>query len=161
MREVERDSFEFRRRVIAWKRLNHDGLANYGREIDISNCCYNVSSCSYCSRTILQHLLALVHVLFKERNTTLSETALDKDFISLLFNEGNENDNADLNRLKRAMIVALATKSTLGSEMIFQELQMRLQGSRCIICADILGELLTEDVKLPTKFVELAMQTLK
>jgi len=161
MREVERDSFEFRRRVIAWKRLNQDGLANYGREVSITNCCYNVSSCSYCSQTILQHLLALVHVLFKERNATLSETGLNKEFISLLFNEGSKNDNTDLNRLKRAMIVALATKSTLGSDMIFTELQTRLQGSRCVICADILGELLMKDVKIPTKFVELAMQTLK
>ncbi len=162
MREVEKDSFEFRRRVNAWKRLNHDGLANYGREINITNCCYSVSSCSSCSHTILKHLLALVHVLFKERNTILSETALNKDFINSLFiNERNENDSTDLNRLKRAMIVALATKSALGSDLIFDELQMRLQGSRCVICADILGELLTEDVKLPTKFVELAMQTLK
>lgn len=162
MRDVEKDNFEFRRRVIAWKRLNHDALANHGREAHLTNCIYDVSFCSSCSPTILKHLLALVHVLFRVRNATLLDTPLNKDFISLLFDEGNDNFNTDLNRLKRDMIVALATKSALGSDMVFEELQMRLQGSRNVACADILGELLAEkDVRSPDKFVELAMQTLK
>ena len=161
MREAEKDNFEFRTRVIGWKRLNHGALANHGREAHLMNCTYSVNYCSSCSPAILKPLLALVHVSFREKDATLSDSALSKDFISLLFDEGHDNDNADLNRLKRAMIVALATKSTLGSDMVFDELQMRLRGSKSVTCADILGELLAEnDVKSPGKFVELAMRTL-
>ena len=160
MREAERDSNEFRRRIIAWKRLNHDALANYGREALQSNFVHGVSHCSHCSPIILKHLLDLIHVLFTLRDATLSNTALFRNFIGLLFDEANDTNHADLHHLKRSMIIALATKSTLGSDMIFSELQTRLQGSKSVACADILGELIAEDVRSPEKFVQLAMQTL-
>jgi len=159
MRESERDNYEFRRRVLAWKRLNHDALADHGRQVSHANCSFSVSCCSSCSPLLLNQILNLAHGLYIG-STNLSESALSKEFISLLFDE--RVDNIELSRLQRAMIIVLATKSTVGSQMIFDELQMRLKGARSEICASILGELLGEkDVKFQSKFVKLAMETLK
>ena len=58
------------------------------------------------------------------------------------------------------MIIDLATRSTLDSDTIFSELQTQLKGSKSVSCADILGELIAEDVWSPEKLVQLAMQTL-
>ena len=160
LRGAERDSFELRQRVIAWKSLNQDALANHGSETTLATCTNVVSNCSYCSPTLLKNLLTLALVSFQERNATLSNTEQFRNFVSLLFDEGKEND-IDLNHLKREMIIALARKSTLGSDMVFSEIQIRLQGSKSVSAADILGELIAEEsLKSPEKFVELAIRTL-
>lgn len=161
MRLAEREVNELRTRVIAWKRLNHDALAEHGRNTEVTNCWFTVSHCSSCSQIIQKHLLALIHVLFQKREEGMTDLPLSRDFVSALFDDSSDNDS-DMNGLKRAMIIALATKSELGSHMVLNELKSRLAGSKCPICADILGHLLSvKGVKNHQLFVEFAMQTLQ
>jgi E3 ubiquitin-protein ligase UBR4 len=166
MRQLERESFEFRKRIEAWKRLNHDALANYGSEPNLTNVAYGTSQCSFCSSKISHHLLELIHVLFTSRNNThLRNASVFKKFVCLLFNEGIDSIHPDLVNLKRSTIIAIATESSLGSEMVFNELKMRLQGSQSVACAEILGDLIgslvAEDVQSYDQFIQLALQILK
>lgn len=164
MRLAERENFELRNRVIAWKRLNHDALADHGRTVhstQLRNWSSTNSHCSSCSPIILKHLLALIQVLFQKRGHTMTDFSLNEEFISTLFEENDSNDT-DMNDLKRAMIIALATKSETSSEMVLKELKMRLQGTKSPNCAEILGHLLLiKDVKSPQKLVDFAMQVLE
>ena len=156
--EMERDNFEFRKRIIAWKRLNNDALADYGRETNFIHAAVGTSKCLTCSPIILEHLLDLIYVLFTVQDAKFCNKNLSKDFIFHLFDEGD--DTLTLRNLKRSMIIALATKSSLASEMIFIELKRRLQGSDSGTCAEILGALSAESIQGNEKFVELSMQTL-
>lgn len=160
MKELEKDIFEFKRRIVAWKRLNNDALAEYGGEINNGNHTFGISRCSRCSPIILQHLLEFIYVLVRERDVELSKSTLSKEFISSLFDEDDFDSTTNIHNLNKSIIIALAKRSSLASEMIFGELQRRLQGSQSVICANILGELTAANVLGHVKFVELSMQLL-
>ncbi len=159
MKELEKDIFEFKRRIMAWKRLNNDALAEYGGEIINVNRTFGISHCSRCSPIILQHLLEFIYVLVRERDVELLKSTLSKEFISSLF-DGDFDSNTNIHNLNKSIIIALAKRSSLASEMIFGELKSRLQGSQNVVCANILGELTAANVLGHVKFVELSMQLL-
>ena len=63
--------------------------------------------------------------------------------------------------VKRAVLVIISKTSVVGSEMILEELKVRLNGGKDPISAEILGRLIREDcVKSHSKFVDLAVKTL-
>ena len=63
--------------------------------------------------------------------------------------------------VKRAVLVIISKTSVGGSEMILEELKVRLNGGKDPISAEILGRLIREDcVKSHARFVDLAVMTL-
>ena len=75
--------------------------------------------------------------------------------------DGQMTDDFELVEMKRAVLVIMSTTSVLGSEMILEELKLRLNGGKDPISAEILGRLIREDcAKSHSKFVDLAVKTL-
>jgi len=70
-------------------------------------------------------------------------------------------DESELVELKRSVLVTISITSVVGSEMILEELKLRLNGGKDPISSEILGRLIREDcVKSHSKFVDLAVKTL-
>jgi len=59
--------------------------------------------------------------------------------------------------VKRAVLVIISKTSVVGSEMILEELKVRLNGGKDPISAEILGRLIREDC---ARFLDLAVNTL-
>merc|ERR1712150_302247 len=145
----------------AWKRLNRDALADIELFIPkfTSQFSFSPILCSMCSGTMTFHLLALAMELFR-LNIKESEVALSGDFIKALFDESG-GMSSHLYDLKRLVITSLAVKSTIGSKLIFTELQSRLKSKHNVACAEILGKILENDFDMAEDYVKLAVEVLK
>ena len=156
MRGIRKDCDELQKRIIAWKRLNQDALADQGAS---TNCVrYSPTTCQKCAASVTLHLLELAHAHLKF-STDASGIVVHERFIRCLF-DGQITDDPKMVELKRAVLVTIAKNSDIGSKMVFEELQLRLDGARDNVSAQILGQLLKNDVKAYDKFVELAVKTL-
>jgi E3 ubiquitin-protein ligase UBR4 len=160
MRESEKECFDLRKKIVAWKRLNRDAVANCGSALSAINVCesYIPVTCSHCAPSIALNLLTLVTTLI-ENNIPNSEQALTRDFVAALF-EGSPQEERELHDLKRSVIVTVTTKSELGSQLVFHELQSRLHGGSDINSAEILGKLMENDFPSLGRFLDLAVTTL-
>jgi hypothetical protein len=157
LKGIEKDCSEISRRIMAWKRLNQDALSDYGSIIPGIN--FTPVHCSKCAPAVTHKLLELVCALLS-CNTESTEKVLSKDFIRCIF-DGQMTDDSELVEMKRAVLVIISTTSVVGSEMILEELKLRLNGGKDPISAEILGRLIREDcVKSHSRFVDLAVKTL-
>ena len=161
MREAERESFELNKRIMAWRRLNRDALADTELFIPkfTSQFSFSPILCSACAGTMTFHLLALAMELFR-LNIKDSEVALTGDFVKALF-DGTGGMSSHLYDLKRLVITSLAVKSKRGSKLIFTELQSRLKSKHNVACAEILGKILENDFDMAEDYVKLAVEVLK
>jgi len=158
MREAERDCYEVQRKIIAWKRLNKDALADFGSFFIGPSRNYVPVLCSKCSAVVTRNILSLVMTVFGA-NMKESEDSLTEEFVSFLFEEPPDLDT-DLLHLKRAAIVTIAIYSECGARMVLFELKSRLQGSRDVASAEILGALLEKNFTSAPSFEQLAIDTL-
>jgi hypothetical protein len=157
LKGIEKDCSEISRRIMAWKRLNQDALSDYGSIIPGIN--FTPVHCSKCAPAVTHKLLELVCALLS-CNTESTEKVLSKKFIRCIF-DGQMTDESELVEMKRTVLVIISTTSVVGSEMILDELKLRLNGGKDPISAEILGRLIREDcVKSHSKFVDLAVKTL-
>ena len=152
------DCTEISKRIIAWKRLNQDALADYGYAMTSFN--YTPTSCSKCAPSVTYSLLELVHALLScNIETVVENSVLDRDFVSCLFDD-QSTDSSGLAELKRSVLVTIAKRSSSGSEMILKELMLRMNGGKDPISAEILGNLLQNEVRNHESFVNLAVTML-
>jgi len=158
MREAERDCYEVQRKIIAWKRLNKDALADFGSFFIGPSRNYVPVLCSKCSAVVTRNILSLVMTVFGA-NMKESEDSLTEEFVSFLFEEPPDLDT-DLLDLKRAAIVTIAIYSECGARMVLFELKSRLQGSRDVASAEILGTILEKNFISAPSFEQLAIDTL-
>lgn len=158
LKEAERDYFELHKRIAAWKQLNIDKLVDHGA-FNLNNFDYVPVHCSSCSSKVSRNILSLAITLFSE-NIEESEKALDINFIHLLFEESTDICQ-NLLALKRSLLITIAMKSDLGSNMILDEMQKRLQiGREESSAAEVLGQLLENDFNTVNSFVSLAWSTI-
>ena len=161
LRGLRRDCTEISKRIMAFKRLNQDALADHGYAMK-NTLNYSPTNCSTCSLPITHGLLELVHALLScSIETTIDSTINENvDFISCLFDD-QTTDADNLVKLKRSILVTISKTSTSGAEMILKELQVRLNGGRDPISAEILGSLLQNSVRNHDNFVKLAVKMLE
>jgi len=160
MREAERDCYDLQRKIISWKRLNKDALADFGSSFLTPPRNYVPVLCAACSPSVTRHLLVLVMALFG--NTIKeSEDSLTEEFVSFLFDEPPDLDESLLD-LKRSAIVTIAVKSDRGSKIVLRELKSRLRGSRDVAASELLGTLLGQKLSSSSAaaFEQLAVDTL-
>jgi hypothetical protein len=158
LKGIEMDCTEISKRIIAWKRLNQDALADYGYAMTSFN--YTPTSCSKCAPSVTYSLLELVHALLScNIETVVENSVLDRDFVSCLFDD-QSTDSSGLAELKRSVLVTIAKRSSSGSEMILKELMLRMNGGKDPISAEILGNLLQNEVRNHESFVNLAVTML-
>ena len=158
MNEASRSCTELRKRVIAWKRLNRDAIADHGYSRELGPITFSPVSCAVCDPTIIRLLLSVVHALLQVK-TYKTEDALSREFIRTLFERSFEGD-PDFFDLQQEVLVTIATKSDTGSKIIFEELKSRLKGVKDTTSEIILGKLLEVDSCSNEKYVELAVQIL-
>jgi len=158
MREAERECYELRRRINAWKRLENDALADLGTTEAVSSS-FSPSQCSTCSGPLALQLLTLFMALF-DSNAEVVQSAVTQNFIQALFDESASLDK-DLFGSKRTAIAHLATKSEMASTMILEQLRLRLKGSRDAASAEILGKIMAIDSPLGNDFVKLAEEIME
>ena len=91
--------------------------------------------------------------------TVVENSVLDRDFVSCLFDD-QSTDSSGLAELKRSVLVTIAKRSSSGSEMILKELMLRMNGGKDPISAEILGNLLQNEVRNHESFVNLAVTML-
>jgi len=156
IRGIRKDCDELQTRIVSWKRLNQDALADQGFSTDFVR--YMPTTCQVCAPIVTLRLLELVHAHL-QFNMEASEKELHAKFISCLF-DGQITDDPNIMELKRAVLVTIAKKSEIGSQMVFKELHVRLNGARDNVSAQILGQLLKNEIKAYDKFVELAVRIL-
>lgn len=164
MREAEREGFELRRRVEAWRHLDSGHLAmtaTGSSDSSISNVQFTPSHCSACSSTVGQQLLLLWLRLFSSRP---SEIVVDREFLLTLFEDvpGSTNGKSSLSDYKGRVIREIATKSKSGSKLVLTELRKRLLSSHDMTCAEILGKILEAgvDFDLSEEYSKLATDIL-
>ena len=159
LREAGRESYELRRRIDAWKRLNAGALIDSGpSDITEANGSFSFtpSHCSVCGGTIAYQLLGLWHHLF-----VLCPTKVDRVFFNILFQEDVPNQGRGLQDLKKQVIVSIATNSQNGAEIVLRELRTRLTASHDMNCAEILGKIMEiEGFDMLNEYAKLAMDIL-
>jgi len=151
MREAERECFELRTKLNAWTRLNCDRIADTGsgsREL-----IFTPTTCGLCCSKVTLSMLLLVVSLLQH-----AEEAITPDFVRILFEDSlGGHDHDDLARYKRWAVVKIALLSERGSDMVLNELTLRLKASQDTNSAQILGSILSKDgVKGAERFVVLA-----
>ena len=158
MKESSRTCIELRKRIIAWKRLNKDAIADYGYSRELCPIALSPVSCAVCDPTIIRLLLSVVHALLQVKSKK-TEDALSREFVRILFERpfGGDPDFFDL---QQEVLVTIATKSDAGSNIIFEELKARLNGVKDATSEIILGKILEADACSNEKYVELAVQIL-
>jgi hypothetical protein len=154
MRESERECFELRRRIKAWKRLENDALADLGIESAYATC--SPSQCSRCSGPVALQLLILFVELFDSDPAKVQSIITEKSVLAL-FDEMPDMEK-DLFDAKRMAIVTLGTKSEQASKLIIEVLRTRLKASRDAASAEILGKMIAIDSTLGEDFVKLAAE---
>jgi E3 ubiquitin-protein ligase UBR4 len=157
LKGIEKDCSEISGRIVAWKRLNQDALADYGAIMAGIN--YTSVHCSNCAPAVTYNLLELVCALLL-CNMESAEKVLSGEFIRCLFDD-QMTDAPELVELKSEVLVTISKNSVVGSGMILKELKLRLNGGKDPISAEILGRLIGEaSVKSHASYVELAVSTL-
>ena len=159
LREAERDCSDLQRKIISWKRLNRDALTDFGEPIVTAQLSYAPITCSSCSQVVTFHLLALAMALF-QANIEDSEKGLSKEFIWCLFEEP-KGMTPDFFDVKRLAIITIATKSKIGAKLIFDELRSRLDSTRDVASAEILGKLLEKEFSMVNEYTQLAVDILR
>lgn len=158
LKGIERNCSEISKRIIAWKRMNQDALADYGYVMTSLN--YTPTFCSNCAHSVALHLLQLVHALLScDIESVIESSVPNTDFVSSLFDD-HTTDSSGLAELKRSVLVTIAKKSNSGSELIMAELRERMNGGKDPMCAEILGSLLQNNVRNHDSFVDLAVTML-
>jgi GRF zinc finger. len=156
LKGIEKDCSEISKRIIAWKRLNQDSLADYG---SITKSLHSLPvECSECAPKVTASLLELIRELIP-RNFNGLEKMLTNKFISCLF-DGQSTDSNELAELKKTVLLKIHQHSTMGSDMILEELNARLHGRKDSTSAEILGFLLQHDSVSHQKFVQFAVKML-
>lgn len=159
MRESERECYELRRRINAWRRLENDALADLGATEASSSKAFSPTQCSTCCGPVALQLLDLFMALFESKPEVV-ESAITENFIRALFDESAELDK-DLFDSKRTAIANLATKSDRASKIILDQLRLRMNGSRDAASAQIMGMIMAIDSPRGEKFVNLAAEILE
>jgi hypothetical protein len=156
MREAEREGYELRRRIDAWKRLDGGSLAEIG-SITMDQVTYVSSHCSVCGTTVALQLLILWLRLFLARP---SDVCVDRDFLTVLLEEIPTAGKA-LSDCKRQVVREIATKSKDGAKLVLSELRKRLKATNDITSAEILGKIMeVEGFSMAEEYSKLAMEVL-
>lgn len=156
LKGIEKDCSEISKRIIAWKRLNQDSLADHGSIVISLH--YLPVTCSMCAPKVTAGLLELIRELIS-RNLNGLESMLSKKFICCLF-DGQSTDGNDMAELKNSVLLKIYQNSTIGADMILEELNSRLVGGKDSSSAEILGRLLQNDSLSHQRFVEFAVKVL-
>ncbi|CAJ1939091.1 unnamed protein product [Cylindrotheca closterium] len=158
LREAEREKNELSRRLQAWDGLCRgyigqvDTQATTNTELEFAP-----SHCSTCSVPVAQQLLTLWLRLFQASPSTVS---VDLDFICTLLEEMPGIGKGFLES-KRMVVREIATKSPFGAKLVLNELRKRLEVSRDMNCAEILGKILeSNEFEFADEFTQLAMDVL-
>ena len=156
LREAWRESHEFRRRIDAWKSLNSGALvkATPLDRITEGSFSFSPSHCSICGGSIALHLLVLWLKLFLVAPV---QVCVNEEFFSILFQDHGKG----LQEIKKQIIIAIATNSRQGAEMVLRELEKRLKASRDMYCAGILGKVMEiEGFAMINEYAKLAIDIL-
>jgi hypothetical protein len=161
LREAGRESYELRRRIDAWKRLNAGALID-SSHLDMTKASgsfsFTPSHCSICGGTIAHQLLNLWMKLFLVAPTKVRVEGM---FFNILFQEDVPNQGRGLQDLKKQVIVSIATNSQNGAEIVLRELRTRLTASHDMNCAEILGKIMEiEGFDMLNEYAKLAMDIL-
>ena len=160
MKEAGREKSELLRRLDAWDCLNSGALMK-STLLDVSgqNFHFSPSHCYQCSVTVAYHLLELWHKIFLVSPTQVD--ILDENFLEILLQDDAAVSSKVLAESKRQVVVAIATKSEAGGEIILTELRKRLSASQDINCSEILGKIIqVEGFALHEQFTQLAVEVL-
>ena len=165
MMEANNECYEFERTMDAWKRLNKDSLSDFGAR-PLSSSAFNPTSCSKCSIPVALDLLTLILSII-QTNPEAVKRELSLEFIQQIFcrfpsgQSTIRNKLKELNKLKRVVILAIGTSSTVGSDLIWKELHDRLKSTHQEDpeCAYILGQLAANSPS--EKFAQLATDILE
>eukprot|EP00986_Skeletonema_menzelii_P020623 scaffold31847_cov131-Skeletonema_menzelii.AAC.1 len=136
-REAERESRELNRRIDSWNRLNNDALA--AKVTSHGGGTYMTTDCSVCCSKVAYKNLSLLHAALKA-SISQSEHVVSSELVKLLLQESADLDPA-LKDLKRQVIITVASKSESASELVLNELQLRLSAIQDRTSAEILGQL--------------------
>jgi hypothetical protein len=153
MKEAGREGWELRRRISAWKCLESGCLVRQPKISQVvrllsgdASFAFSPSHCPVCGGSVAQQLLVLWLRLFL---VDTSQVRIDRNFLELLVQDdvainGNNLSHQckGLGECKKDVVVAIATKSEEGAEMVLEVLKKRLTVSEDIICAEILGKIL-------------------
>jgi hypothetical protein len=165
MREAERECYELNRRIDAWNRLNNDCLTGSRgpSHLAAQNYQFLPSTCSVCSTHVSYQMLSLLYSMYTNTNVNQYEHAISSTLIKILLKESQPlNLKAkDLNKLKRRVVVLLASTSEVGSGMILAELKLRITAVQDTTSAEILGTLVQMDFPSVEKYIQLALDVLQ
>jgi hypothetical protein len=159
MKEAGREKLELLRRLDAWDSLNSGALMK-STPLDVSgeNFHFSPSHCYQCSATVAYHLLELWHKLFLVSPT---QVYIDENFLDILLQDDAAVSSKVLADLKRQVVVAVATQSEAGGEIILTELRKRLSASQDMNCSEILGKIIqVEGFPMHEQFTKLAVEVL-
>lgn len=156
-REAERESWELNRRIDSWNRLNNDALA--AKVTSHGGGTYMTTDCSVCCSKVAYKNLSLLHAALKA-SISQSEHVVSSELVKLLLQESADLDPA-LKDLKRQVIITVASKSESASELVLNELQLRLSAIQDRTSAEILGQLVQMSFNRVEKFIELAVSVLE
>jgi len=160
LREAWRERYEHGRRIDAWKSLNSGALiqATPLERITEGSLLFSPSHCSVCGGSIALHLLVLWLKLFL---VAPSRVSVKEEFFLILFQDDGQSHGKSLQEVKRQIIIAIATNSRQGAEMVLKELEKRLKASRDMYCAGILGKIMEiEGFGMINEYAKLAMDIL-
>lgn len=169
MREAEREAYELRRRMEAWRRLERDELADKGDLVALGGAASDVtpfagafapSHCSVCSSPVAVQLLMIWLRLFQydPANVTVTQETIE------LMLEENIHLSKSLMDLKRLVLREIAVKAPAEtSRLVLNELAKRLRYARDVTSAEILGKIIAEETDFPLiqDYVNLALEALK
>ncbi len=160
LREAWRECYELGRRIDSWKSLNSGALLQGTalERITESSLSFSPSHCSLCGGSIALHLLVLWLKLFL---VAPSQVSVKEEFFLILFQDDGQSHGKSLQEVKRQIIIAIATNSQQGAEMVLRELEKRLKASRDMYCAGILGKIMEiEGFVMINEYAKLAMDIL-
>jgi hypothetical protein len=165
MREAERECYELNRRIDAWNRLNNNCLTS-SRGLSppaAQTFQFLPSTCPTCSMHLSYQMISLLYSVYATANVEQYEHAVSSALIKILLKESQpSNPKAkDLNKLKRRVVVLLASLSEVGSGMILSELKLRLTAVQDTTSAEILGTLVQMDFPSVDKYIQLALDVLQ
>jgi hypothetical protein len=86
---------------------------------------------------------------------------IDENFLDILLQDDAAVSSKVLADLKRQVVVAVATQSEAGGEIILTELRKRLSASQDMNCSEILGKIIqVQGFPMHEQFAKLAVEVL-
>jgi E3 ubiquitin-protein ligase UBR4 len=155
MREAERESFELTQKIQAWKLLDGGSITYTGLDAT-PGITFTPSHCSSCAVPIAHQLLALWLKIFHVD----PNIRIDHEFLCTLL-EDVPGTGKGFSDCKRLVVREIATKSDNGAKLVLVELRKRLNATKDVACAEILGKIMeVEDFGMAEEYCKLAIEVL-